>query len=196
MSPAEEVFAALVGHGLLLKQDKTVPSVVGLITGESLRTSWWNHPKAHLIFAVLSKLSDHPDVLFTKLLYRKDTLIHRSVWPAFLAIVRTRDSWQLQGLSVDAQALLGRIDRGETEVRTAGPPVKELEVRLLARAHEIHTQSGRHEMVVEPWHTWAAQVGCVAIKSLPDARRALEQAATSLGASLRALPWPRPSASR
>ncbi len=193
MSPSDRVLTALADRGILLKQDKTVPSVVGIITGESVRTSWWSHPKAHLIFAVLSELSEHPYVLFTKLLYRKDTLIHRSLWPAFLAIACTRDPWQLEGLSVQANALLGRIDRGETDVRATGAPIKELEVRLLARAHEIHTESGRHEMVAESWHTWSSRVGCVANQSPPDARRTLEQAVISLGAPLRALPWPRPN---
>jgi hypothetical protein len=80
--PSERVLDALVRHGLLLKQDKAVPSVVGIITRESLRTSWWSHPQAHLIFSVLSELADHPDVLNTKLLYRKDTLIHRALWPS------------------------------------------------------------------------------------------------------------------
>jgi hypothetical protein len=168
----------------------TVPSVVGILTGESLRTSWWSHPKAHLIFAVLSELSGHPDVLFTKLLYRKDTLIHRSWWPTFLAVARAREPWQLQGLSSAAKALLQRLDRGEATVRLTGAVVKELEVRLLARAHEIHTELGRHEMVVESWHTWSARVGYVANLSAPDARKDLEQAVTTLGAPLTALPWP------
>ncbi|MBI2837843.1 MAG: hypothetical protein HYX75_05990 [Acidobacteria bacterium] len=193
MSPAERVLTPLAHHGLLLKQDRTVPSVVGIITGESLRTSWWSHPKARLIFAVLSELSEHPDVLFTKLLYRKDTLIHRSLWPVFLAIARTRDQWQLEGLSAEARALLGRIDQSETEVRASGAPIKELEVRLLARTHEIHTESGRHEMVAESWLSWSARVGCVANQSPPDARRTLEQAVITLGAPLRALPWLRPN---
>lgn len=194
MTPADQVLTALAYHRLLLNQDKTVPSVVGILTGESLRTSWWSHPKAHLIFAVLSELSDHPDVLFTKMLYRKDTLIHRSLWPSFLAVARAREPWQLRGLSGAAQALLDRLDRGEVRVRMTGAPVKDLEVRLLARAHEIHTESGRHEMAVESWHAWSTRSGCVAIQSLADARKALEQAATTLGAPLTALPWPCPSA--
>ena len=88
MRPAGRVLAALGDQGLLLKQDKLVPSVVGILTGESLRTSWWSHPKARLIFSVLSELADHPDVLFTKLLWQKDTLVHRSLWPALLAVGR------------------------------------------------------------------------------------------------------------
>src|SRR5258708_15778415 len=139
MTSTEQVLAALTTHGLLLKQDKAIPSVVGILTGESLSTSWWSHPKGRLIFTVLSELADQPDVLLTKLLYRKDTLVHRSLWPAVLAVGSARDKWQLQGLSVDAKRLLARVRRGVGPVRGVGAPVKELERRLLVTTQEIHT---------------------------------------------------------
>lgn len=174
---------------MLLKQDKVVPSVVGILTGESLRTSWWSHPRAHLIYAVLLELGDHPDVLIAKLLDRKDTLIQRPLWPAMLAVGRARGPWQVQGLSEGAQHLLERLDSGEGPVRAAGPAVKELEVRLLATAQEVHTESGRHEMALESWQAWSARVGCAPAGSVAEARQTLEAAATRLGAPLKALPW-------
>ena len=82
MNAADLVLAALAENKLLLKQDKVVPNVVSILTGESLRASWWSHPKGRLIFAVLSQLAGHPDVLFAKLLDGKDTLIYRPLWPA------------------------------------------------------------------------------------------------------------------
>src|SRR5260370_32196211 len=109
MRPADSVLAALTANGLLLTQDKALPNVVGILTGESLRTSWWGHPKAHLIFSVLSELADHPDVLFTKLLYRKDTLVHRSLWSAVLAVAGAREQWQVPRLSAWAKAPLARL---------------------------------------------------------------------------------------
>ena len=190
MRPAERVLAALAANGLLLTQDKALPNVVGILTGESLRTSWWSHPKSHLIFSVLSELADHPNVLFTKLLYRKDTLVHRTLWPAVLAVGSARDKWQEQGLSVDARRLLERLGRGVRSVRAVGAPVKELERRLLVTTQEIHTESGRHEMALESWKAWSRRVGCTAIKSVPRAREALEEAAVRLGAPLTSLPWP------
>ena len=190
MRPVSRVLTALAGNGLLLKQDKALPNVVGILTGESLRTSWWSHPKAHLIFAVLSELADHPDVLFTKLLHHKDTLVHRSLWPAVLAVGTARDQWQLQGLSGEAKRLLERLGRGGGPVRADGAPVKELERRLLVTTREIHTASGRHEMAFESWHAWSRRVGCSASQSVPRARKALEEAAATLGAPLKALPWP------
>jgi hypothetical protein len=194
MKPADLVLAALARNQLLLKQDKVVPNVVGILTGESLSTSWWSHPKARLIFAVLSQLADHPDVLFAKLLYRKDTLIHRPLWPALLAVGLAREPWQARGLSDDAKRLLERVDRGEDPVRAAGEAVRELEVRLLATTREVHTESGRHAMAIESWQTWTARVGCGPALSVPDARNALEGAAARIGAPPKALPWPTPGA--
>jgi hypothetical protein len=145
---------------------------------------------SHLIFSVLSELADHPDVLFAKLLRRKDTLVHRSLWPAVLAVGSARGQWQLQGLSVDAKRLLGRLGGGRGPVRGVGAPVKELERHLLVTTREIHTESGRHEMALESWQAWSRRVGCTAIRSVPRARKALEDAAVRLGAPLTSLPWP------
>lgn len=194
MRPADPILSVLAAKGLLLTQDKALPNVVGILTGESLRTSWWSHSKSHLIFSVLSELAEHPDVLFTKLLYRKDTLVHRSLWPAVLAMGSAREQWQVQGLSGNAKRLLERLDRGDGSVRAAGAPVRELEARLLATAHEIHTESGRHEKSLESWHAWSGRVGCSAIQSVPRARKALEEASVTLGAPLKSLPWPAKSA--
>ena len=185
----ESVFAALTRYGLLLKQDKSIPSVVGIVTGESLRTSWWSHPKAHLIFFVLSKLADDPRVLITKLLDRKDTFVHSSLWPALLAVGSAREAWQTQGLSASAADLLKRIERSDSGVRTTGPVAKELQNRLLATAHEVHTDSGRHEMVLESWAAWSNRASCKALVCSADGRQILEQAAKSLGAQRKVLPW-------
>jgi len=186
----ELVRAALTRHGLLLKQDKSIPNVVGIVTGESLRTSWWSHPKSHLIFSVLTRLADDPKVLLAKLLDRKDTLVHSSLWPALLAVGSAREQWQIQGLSALAADLLKRVDRGNNEVRSTGLVAKELQMRLLATAHEVHTDSGRHELLLESWSAWSERVGCKPLKSSADGRQILEQAAVGLGAPLKALPWP------
>lgn len=189
MRPVNLVLAALADNGLLLKQDKALPNVVGILTGESLRTSWWSHPKAHLIFAVLSELAAHPDVLVTKLLYRKDTFVHKSLWPAVLTVGTAREQWQVQGLSGDAKSLLDRLDKGDGVVRAVGAPVKELEARLLVTTQEVHTASGRHEMALESWRSWSSRMECTAMRSVPRARKVLEEAAVKLGAPLKSLPW-------
>ena len=104
------VLDALSKSGLLLKQDKVVPSVVTLVTGETLRSSWWSHPKGRLIFAVLAELAEHPDVLFVKLLSEKDTLVHRRLWPALLAVVTAGEAWQRRGLSAAGRKLLASVN--------------------------------------------------------------------------------------
>lgn len=183
------VLEALSSSGLLLKQDKRVPNVVTLVTGESLRTSWWSHPKARLIFAVLSDLSDHSDVLFTKLLYRKVTLVHRSLWPAFLAVAAAGEPWQLRGLSPSARALLATVNESKAAVRCSGKTVRELEYRLLGHAEEVHTESGRHETVLEPWSAWRRRVGINPLHSAAVGRRDLENAANAIGVQSSAFPW-------
>jgi hypothetical protein len=183
------VFAALKDYGLLLKQDKILPSAVTIITGESLHASWWSHPKSHLIFKVLSELSEHSEVLVTKLLARKDTFVHSALWPALLAVGSARAEWQLRGLSAAATDLLERVDRSASAVRAVGAACKEIQVRLLAPAHEIHTEDGRHEMMVEPWNAWSSRMSCTALTSGDAGRLVLEQAAAKLGAPLHYLPW-------
>jgi hypothetical protein len=185
----ESVLTALAQHGLLPKQDKTLPNVVGIVTGESLRNSWWSHPKSRLIFSVLSSLAVHPRVLITKLLDHKDTLVHSSLWPALIAVGRAREEWQCNGLSSSAADLLNRIDACDSGIRAAGPAAKELQLRLLASAHDVHTESGRHEMEFESWSAWSKRVNCQAPIGSTDGRQLLEVAATKLGAPLKALPW-------
>jgi hypothetical protein len=186
---AGSVYAALSHYGLLLKQDKLVPSVAGIVTGESLSASWWSHSKSHLIFSILSGLSDHPQVTLTKLLAGKDTFVHSDLWPALLSVGDARDEWQLRGLSAAASDLLERVERTTSPVRATGAACKELQVRLLAPAHEIHTAGGHHETVVERWSAWSARMGCTALASGDVARPLLEQATTKLGAPLKWLPW-------
>jgi hypothetical protein len=185
---AREVLGVLADRGLLLKQDRRLPSVVGLITGESLRTSWWSHPKARLIFAVLAELDEHPDVLLAKLLHGKDTLVHRRLWPALAAVASTREPWQLRGLSGPARRLLARVERSGS-ARASGTSVAELTGRLLVLAEEVHTESGRHEMRLVPWAVWRRKARCGRLPSVRLARRTLEEAAEGIGAPLTALPW-------
>jgi hypothetical protein len=45
-------------------------------------------------------------------------------------------------------------------------------------------------MALESWLAWSRRVGCAVIRPVPRARKALEDAAVRLGASLTSLPWP------
>ena len=183
------ILDALSNAGLLLVQDKRLLNVVTLLTGEAFSKSWWSHPKGRLIFAVVSDLSEHRDVLFCKLLHGKVTLVHRSLWPAFLAIALANEPWQTRGLSSRGQQLLASLNESKEPINSSGPAVKELEVRLLAHARQVHTESGRHELMVEPWTSWSRTIRVKPLRSLSLAKEKLEQAAQAIGAPRSALPW-------
>ncbi len=170
---------ALAKHGLLLLQDKELPSAVGIITGEKLSGSWWSHPRAHEIFRRLEELDD---AIGIKLIAGKVTFVDRKLWPAIAAVGRAREPWQMRGLSPAARRLLSRVDR-DGSVRASGAASKQLQERLLVNAHQEHTESGRHETVLEPWpkSPLAPEQG----------RHQLERTATAIGAELHDLPWNR-----
>jgi hypothetical protein len=184
-----ELLDALSRTGLLLKQDTQAFNVVSLLTGETLRSSWWSHPRGRLIFAVLSELGDHPDVLFTKLLDGKVTLVHRTLWPAFLAVAMEGAAWQLDGLSAAEHRLLDSVNESADPIRASGAAVKELETRLLVHSEEVHTDSGRHAIELKTWTAWAKHAGTNPLRSTIGAREQLEAAAMAIGASASALPW-------
>jgi hypothetical protein len=183
------ILDVLSNAGLLLNQDKRLPNVVTLLTGEAVSTSWWSHPKGRVIFAVLSDLSGHPDVLFSKLLNGKVTLIHRKLWPAFLCIASANEPWQTRGLSSRGQQLLASLNESKGPIKSSGPAVKELESRLLAHTRQVHTESGRHELLLEPWTVWSRRARVRQLSSLSIAKEKLEQAAEGIGAPRSALPW-------
>ena len=159
-------------HGLLLMQDKKIANVVALITGESLSTSWWSHPRSHEIFGALEKLGDDRDVLITRLIAGKVTYVHRRLWPSFLAIATSSAEWQKRGLR-------------------AKPSTRELQERLLVAAEEVHTESGRHEMRTQTWQVWAKDHGAKIPRVTPAAYTELEEAALKIGATAKMLSWNR-----
>lgn len=88
---------ALVEHGMLLESARgPLPNVAELIVGEPIRGSWWGHPRSHEIFETLNVLADSPDVVRTRLVNGKVTLIHRRVWPA---LVRVADRFPVERLA-------------------------------------------------------------------------------------------------
>lgn len=92
-----EPMAALVEHGILLESARgPLPNVAEMVAGEPIRGSWWAHPAGHAIFAALNSLADSPDVVRTRLVNGKVTLIHRRLWPA---LVRVADQFPLEALA-------------------------------------------------------------------------------------------------
>lgn len=191
-------------HGLLLESDPRLPSVCTLITGESLKGSWWSHPLAHAIFGVNEQLVDHRDVLVTKLISGKVTFVHRKLWSEILAIGVAREGWQTKGLSPSAMFLLKLIDK-QGSLRTdelawpgdlqskPGEAARELEKRLLIHSEELHTESGAHAKLIETWQQWARRIGFTPQHILPDAaKKVLEEQLGALNKefdSRARLPW-------
>jgi len=62
------------------------PSLVEAIVGGPVRGSWWAHPKAHAIYAVLEAVCGSRQVLVCRLLGGKVTLVHRRLWPALVRL--------------------------------------------------------------------------------------------------------------
>lgn len=190
-----DVERQLAEHGLLVLQAKGVRSVASIITGEELATSWWSHARAHEIFACSSRLGDSEDVLTSRLIAGKVTFVHRTLWPAFLALACSGAPWQTRGLSEKARALLRKINETGS-VQATGAAAKELQERLLVSADEVHTETGRHAIVLQQWHHGRP------MSDLDAAREKIEAAAVAIGATAAMLPWQRfgatrrPSASR
>ena len=126
------------------------------------------------MYAILESVTEHPDVLVTKLIAGKLTFVDRALWPSVLAVATAREPWQLAGLSAPARRLLATLDEAHT-VEPAGAGAKELELRLLAHATSVHTPSGKHVTRLEAWSVWAARAKCAAT-NLSDAKRHLAAA--------------------
>ena len=78
-----EPLVVLLEQGMLLESaNGPIPNVAELVAGEPIRGSWWSHPSSHDIFEVLNALADSPDVVRTRLVNGKVTLIHRRLWPS------------------------------------------------------------------------------------------------------------------
>ena len=193
--------AELARNGLMLEQDRERPSLVSLIAGAPVTGSWWGHAKGQEIFAVLTALSDDPDVVIAKLIDGKVTLIAKALWPAVVAVATANEPWQLAGLSQTARTLLEQV-RAEGPLSTdqlardtpgrrkLAAAARELEQRLLVRSEQVHTEHGAHARVLDTWERWAeARKLTRKLPALEDAKAQLEQATRDLGAEPHTLPW-------
>jgi hypothetical protein len=202
LASTPDLLNALETTGILLLQDRSFPNIAALVTGESVRGSWWSHPQSHDIFRVVGALADHTDTLVTKLLDAKVTFIHRRLWPAVMAVATSGDSWQRAGLSRQARELLERIEQGSeeqdkpTNVTASGTAAREIETRLLAHGNQIHTDSGRHMVVFETWSSWSRRAGCTTALTDLEARMQLEEAVVRAAGRIAMLPWHRIAASK
>jgi hypothetical protein len=201
----DRVLSELKKHGLLLQSDAQLPNVASLFASETVRGSWWTHPRAQQIFVGLNQLEDHKDVLFTKLLSGKVTLVHRRLWRELLSIAISREPWQVRKLSPAAKLLLQRVDKSgslrsdklEWPAKFSsvkiGDVIREIESRLLLHTEEFHTESGAHAKLLESWEHWSERIR---FKEKPrpavEAKQALEEVVSQLNrdyAGKARLPW-------
>lgn len=190
--------------GLLLETDARLPSVASLIAGEPVRGSWWSHASGQKIFATLGQLEDHREVMFTKLISGKVTLVHRKLWNEIFAIGTARAHWQMKDMSKPARNLLKMIDETgslrtdqlawpKSATAKPGEAARELEKRLLIHAAEFHTESGAHAKLLETWKTWAVRIGFPVKTVRPEiAMQKMEERVGKLNEQFEAkarLPW-------
>lgn len=187
-----QIVGVLAERGLLLMQDGELPNVVALVVGENVAGSWWSHEARHEIFRVANELAEHPDVCIATLIDGKRTFVHRTRWPALIALGRAREPWQLARLDKSARELLARID-AQGEVVSTGASARQLERALLVASEEFHMPNGRHAKQLMTWARFADQRLVPPVRI--DAQRAkleLEEVAERLAAATQArckLPW-------
>jgi hypothetical protein len=188
----EDLLERLQEFDLLLDTDPKLPSVTGLVVGDTRGRSWWAHPQAKQMYGLSCGLRDHPDVLMVKLISGKLTFIHRPLWPAIVAIGTAREPWQMDGLSKEAKALLKKTDQ-HAKVESSGDAVRELETRLLVHARSVHTEHGFHRKEVQSWATWARSAKLGKVKLTPaEAKAQLKSVVARLNQQCGAkgtLPW-------
>lgn len=63
-----------------------VPNVAQFIAGEPMCGSWWGHRAGKEIYEILNALDDSPDIVATRLVNTKITLIHSRVWLAVVCV--------------------------------------------------------------------------------------------------------------
>jgi hypothetical protein len=98
LSPrAAATLAWLRDQGVVLQSARgPVPNVAEFIAGEPIRGSWWGHRAGKEIYAILSELDEHPDLVSTRLINQKITLLHARVWPS---VVRLSDELGVERLA-------------------------------------------------------------------------------------------------
>jgi hypothetical protein len=84
-------------NGIVLQSAHgAVPNLAEYVAGEPIRGSWWGHPAGHRIFNVLNQVRSSPEVVATRLIDGKVTLVHRRLWPA---LARIADRFPVQRLA-------------------------------------------------------------------------------------------------
>jgi len=195
-SVGKKVLREIGKRGILLVTDPVLPSVTGIVAGEPVSGSWWSHPRAHEMYAVLTSLEEDHGVLLVKFVSKKETFVHSALWPQLFAIAAAKEDWQTAGLSARARALLEKVEtygairldelgRG-FDRKALGRAARELEERLLVHGDQVHTEKGAHAKLLSSWTACAKKLN-VRFEGIDPARAraAFEERTTGR------LPWQR-----
>ena len=86
-------------NGITLESGRgPVPSLAQTIAGETIRGSWWAHPKGHVIFLCSRAIRESKDVLVCRLVGSKVTYVHRRLWPALVRLGKKFDPDRLAAI--------------------------------------------------------------------------------------------------
>jgi len=195
-SVGKQVLQEIEKQGILLVTDPVLPSVTAIVAGEPVSGSWWSHPRAHEMYAVLTSLEEELGVLRVKLIAKKETFVHRLLWPELFAVATSREEWQTAGLSARARALLEKVEtygairldeigRG-FDRKALSRAARELEEKLLVHGDQEHTEKGAHAKLLSSWTGRAQRLNVsFAGTDVGKARAAFEARTTGR------LPWQR-----
>jgi hypothetical protein len=126
------------------------------------------------MFQMLNGLAAHSDVLVVKLVSGKDTFIHRTLWPAILAVGMAREAWQVERLDRQARVLLAEVEK-KGKLQASGRTPLLLEQTILVHGEQVHTEAGSHAKILTSWKRWAKQAGVKKAADLADAKASLEK---------------------
>jgi hypothetical protein len=79
----EDALAFVEERGVVLVSAKgPAPRLTEAIAGHTIKGSWWVHPQARHIYAILRAVAESEQVLVCRLVDGKITLVHRRLWPS------------------------------------------------------------------------------------------------------------------
>jgi hypothetical protein len=134
---AEQAMSFVREHGVVLASAKgPVARLAEVVTGESIKGSWWAHAKSHQIFAILQHVGESPDILVCRLVNGKVTLVHRRLWPALVRVAHRFQSNQLAQVRQEHTARGNHVSR-EVPFPDWVPPEIMEEARRLAEQQAL-----------------------------------------------------------
>ena len=103
-----------------------MPRLTEAIVKESVKGSWWAHPRSRQIFAIFEAVADSDDVLVCRLVNGKVTFIHRRLWPALVRVAKRFPSARIAKVREEHTASGRHIAREIPFPKWVPPEVREM----------------------------------------------------------------------